>query len=56
MLIMHRCEPLVLIFQLSKILEQRTLATPKFESLFHPCQKAGVNARSQSQTMIRGMH
>ena len=28
MLIMHRCQPLVLIFQLSKILEQRTLATP----------------------------
>ena len=26
MLIMHRCQPLVLIFQLSKILEQRTLA------------------------------
>ena len=56
MLIMHRCQPLVLIFQLSKILEQRTLAPPKFESLFRPCQKARVNAGSQSQTMVQGMH
>ena len=32
MLIMHRYQPLVLIFQLFKIFEQRTLAIPKFES------------------------
>ena len=38
MLIMHRYQPLVLIFQLSKILEQRTLAllnlNPGFMSAF----------------------
>ena len=32
MLIIYRCQPLVLIFQFFKILEQRTLTLPKFES------------------------
>ena len=33
---MHYCQPLVLIFQIFKIFEQKTLAPPKFESWFCP--------------------
>ena len=35
MLIIHCCQPLVLIFQFFKIFEQRTSSPPKFESQFH---------------------
>ena len=39
MLIMHRCQPLVLIFQLFKILEQRTLPPLNLNPGFVPDKK-----------------
>ena len=41
MLIMHRCQPLVLIFQLFKILKQRTLASISLNPDFIPKFYAG---------------
>ena len=40
MLIMHCCQPLVLIFQLFKIVEQRTLAPQSLNPNFIPVHTA----------------
>ena len=44
MLILHHCQPLVLIFQLSKILEQRTLALLSLNLGFVPAFPVTVRA------------
>ena len=49
MLIMHRCQFLVLIFQLFKILKQRTLAS-QFKSWFCPCAQMALLEEFQTLT------